>query len=191
MVAHRPRAWIVSGVPWLTLSRAGPPPTVRPRNRACRDRDVCDHRELDVGAKGGGQQARVRECYVCRRGYRRWLSHRSRRRVAGSRSRAPATQGSCASAARQMREGHPSQRVAEAHGEQSGPVRAIDTGQRARRDCGQRYTSTGIVLWMRTLWVSLPNSSPRMPRRPWEAITMRSQPIWLAVLMIASKDDRW
>ena len=42
-----------------------------------------------------------------------------------------------------------------------------------RRD--QRTTSTGIFVCVSTFWVSLPSSSAETPRRPCEAITIRSQ----------------
>ena len=46
----------------------------------------------------------------------------------------------------------------------------------------QRTTSTGSVLCVSTFCVSLPSSSALTPRRPCEAITMRSQPCGLGVV---------
>ena len=40
----------------------------------------------------------------------------------------------------------------------------------------QRYTSTGIFEWVRTLTVSLPRTTAATPRRPWEAIRIKSHP---------------
>ena len=40
----------------------------------------------------------------------------------------------------------------------------------------QRWTSTGILQWARTLTVSLPRTIAEMPWRPCEAMTIRSQP---------------
>jgi hypothetical protein len=48
-----------------------------------------------------------------------------------------------------------------------------------------RWTSTGILECVSTLTVSLPRTIAAMPRRPCEAITMRSQPFDSAVSMIA------
>src|SRR5690625_4356904 len=47
-----------------------------------------------------------------------------------------------------------------------------------------RMTSTGTLEWVRTFWVTLPTSSPLTPRRPCEAITIRSQPPSPAASMI-------
>ena len=41
---------------------------------------------------------------------------------------------------------------------------------------GQRHTNVGVVPWVRTLWFSLPSTRAAIPRRPCEAMTMRSQP---------------
>ena len=49
----------------------------------------------------------------------------------------------------------------------------------------QRWTSTGILQWVRTLTVSLPRTIAEMPWRPCEAMTIRSQPFDSAVSMIA------
>ena len=49
-----------------------------------------------------------------------------------------------------------------------------------------RQTSTGILLWVSTLTVSLPSTRADMPFRPWEAMKIRSQPPLRAVSMIAS-----
>ncbi len=51
---------------------------------------------------------------------------------------------------------------------------------------GQRRTRTGTLLWVSTLVVSLPISTPRAPRRPCEAIMMRSQPLFSAASTIAA-----
>jgi hypothetical protein len=40
----------------------------------------------------------------------------------------------------------------------------------------QRQISTGTELWVRTLTAALPRSNRPKPRRPWDAITMRSHP---------------
>jgi len=48
-----------------------------------------------------------------------------------------------------------------------------------------RWTRTGILECVRTLTVSLPRTIAAMPRRPCEAITMRSQPFDSAVSIIA------
>src|SRR5690606_23450941 len=47
-----------------------------------------------------------------------------------------------------------------------------------------RITSTGMLEWVRTFWVTLPTSRPLTPRRPCEAITIRSQPPFAAASMI-------
>jgi hypothetical protein len=44
-----------------------------------------------------------------------------------------------------------------------------------------RTTSTGMALCVNTLTVSLPSRTAEIPRRPCEAMTMRSQPFWVAV----------
>ena len=59
--------------------------------------------------------------------------------------------------------------------------------QRPRAPAVQRTTSTGSVLCVSTFCVSLPSSSALTPRRPCEAITMRSQPCALAWSRIASQ----
>jgi hypothetical protein len=48
-----------------------------------------------------------------------------------------------------------------------------------------RWTSTGIFECVSTLTVSLPRTIAEMPRRPCEAMTIRSQPFDTAVSMIA------
>src|SRR5262249_994263 len=48
-----------------------------------------------------------------------------------------------------------------------------------------RWTSTGILQWVRTFSVSLPRTIAEMPWRPCEAMTIRSQPFHSAVSMIA------
>lgn len=48
-----------------------------------------------------------------------------------------------------------------------------------------RFTSTGNWQCVKTFCVSLPISKPRTPRMPCEAIMIRSQPLLVAVLMIA------
>ena len=50
---------------------------------------------------------------------------------------------------------------------------------------GHRWTSTGILQWVRTFTVSLPSAIAEMPWRPCEAITIRSQPFDPAVSIIA------
>ena len=45
---------------------------------------------------------------------------------------------------------------------------------------------TGIALKVTTLVAWLPSSILEMPRRPWEAMTIRSQPLSLAVSRIPS-----
>jgi len=49
----------------------------------------------------------------------------------------------------------------------------------------QRYTSTGIFEWVRTLTVSLPRTTAETPRRPCEAITIKSHFLASAASMIA------
>ena len=44
-----------------------------------------------------------------------------------------------------------------------------------------RTTSTGMALCVNTLTVSLPSTMAEIPRRPCEAMTMRSQPFCVAV----------
>jgi hypothetical protein len=44
-----------------------------------------------------------------------------------------------------------------------------------------RTTSTGTALCVNTLTVSLPSTMAEIPRRPCEAMTMRSQPLCVAV----------
>jgi hypothetical protein len=48
----------------------------------------------------------------------------------------------------------------------------------------QRYTSTGIFEWVSTLTVSLPRTTAETPRRPCEAITIKSHPLAEAASMI-------
>ena len=50
----------------------------------------------------------------------------------------------------------------------------------------ERWTSTGMLLCVRTFTVSLPRTIADIPRRPCEAMTMRSQPLPSAVSMIAA-----
>ena len=64
-----------------------------------------------------------------------------------------------------------------------GPAVGSNFGQ---RQASQRSTRTGILVCVRTLMVSLPSRRPRMPRLPWEAMTMRSQPLFSAAPMITS-----
>ena len=49
----------------------------------------------------------------------------------------------------------------------------------------QRYTSTGIFECVSTLTVSLPRTTAETPRRPCEAITIKSHPLAEAASMIA------
>src|SRR5262249_18310322 len=62
-------------------------------------------------------------------------------------------------------------------------------GQGLQR-CGgivhHRTTSTGTFEWVSTLAVSLPSSTLERPRRPWDAITMRSHFCLRAAAMICS-----
>ena len=54
-----------------------------------------------------------------------------------------------------------------------------------RRRCrSQRYTSTGMLLWVRTLTVWLPKTTADMPLRPCDAITIKSHPLFWAVSMM-------
>ena len=53
-------------------------------------------------------------------------------------------------------------------------------------DSCQRYTSTGTLQCVSTLAVSLPNSNPANPRRPCDAIKIRSQALSSAALMMPS-----
>jgi hypothetical protein len=48
----------------------------------------------------------------------------------------------------------------------------------------QRYTSTGIFECVSTLTVSLPRTTAETPRRPCEAITIKSHPLAEAASMI-------
>jgi hypothetical protein len=48
----------------------------------------------------------------------------------------------------------------------------------------QRYTSTGISECVSTLTVSLPRTTAETPRRPCEAITIKSHPLAEAASMI-------
>jgi hypothetical protein len=48
-----------------------------------------------------------------------------------------------------------------------------------------RWTNTGVLECVSTFIVSLPKSTAEMPWRPWEAMTIRSQPFDAAVSMIA------
>jgi hypothetical protein len=65
-----------------------------------------------------------------------------------------------------------------------GPIAQLPLERFALLD-GQRHTSTGILLWVRTFAVSLPSSSADSPRLPCEAMTMRSHLFERAVPMIA------
>jgi len=51
--------------------------------------------------------------------------------------------------------------------------------------CGGRTTSTGMVLCVSTLTVSLPSTIAEIPRRPCEAMTIRSHDFRAAVSMMA------
>jgi hypothetical protein len=53
------------------------------------------------------------------------------------------------------------------------------------RSAHHRWTSTGILQCVSTLNVSLPRTIAEMPRRPCEAMTIRSQPFDSVVSMIA------
>ena len=53
--------------------------------------------------------------------------------------------------------------------------------ERAR---AQRYTSTGILLWVRTLTVWLPKTTADIPLRPCDAIMIKSHPLFWAVSMM-------
>ena len=50
---------------------------------------------------------------------------------------------------------------------------------------GYRYTNTGMFVWVRTFFVSLPISIPVKPRQPCDAMTIKSHPLDVAVSMIA------
>jgi hypothetical protein len=67
-------------------------------------------------------------------------------------------------------------------------VTAMNTlpAPRARHPPRQRYTSTGILVCVSTLFVSLPITRAAIPRRPWEAMKITSQPGSVAVLIISS-----
>src|SRR6185295_5039273 len=65
------------------------------------------------------------------------------------------------------------------------PLRRIPPG-RCVVDVDQRQTRTGILLWIRTLWVSLPSTRPATPLRPCEAMRIRSPPSGVAVSMMPS-----
>ena len=51
--------------------------------------------------------------------------------------------------------------------------------------CGDRTTSTGMVLCVSTLTASLPSTIAEIPRRPCEAMTIRSHDFRAAVSMMA------
>ena len=55
-----------------------------------------------------------------------------------------------------------------------------------RCDAAYRYTSTGTLLCVSTFCVSLPISSACRPRRPCDAIMIKSQPLLSQALRIAS-----
>ena len=56
---------------------------------------------------------------------------------------------------------------------------------RSREDTRYRQTSTGIVLCVRTLVVSLPSTRAETPLRPCDAMQIRSHCLSRAVAMIA------
>lgn len=62
----------------------------------------------------------------------------------------------------------------------------VSTGAVCHLLSSQRYTNTGVLQCVRTWMVSLPTSIPGIPRRPWEAMKIRSQPLVPAALMISS-----
>jgi len=53
-----------------------------------------------------------------------------------------------------------------------------------RRFRPQRYTSTGMLLWVRTLTVWLPKTTADIPLRPCDAIMIKSHPLFWAVSMM-------
>src|SRR6516165_381540 len=68
---------------------------------------------------------------------------------------------------------------------QEGSIGKQGLRQNTLRVAHQRYTSTGIVLWVSTLTVSLPSTMAETPRRPCEAMTIASHPCFFAVSIIA------
>src|ERR1051325_3011588 len=54
------------------------------------------------------------------------------------------------------------------------------------RQPSHRTISTGTVQWVRTSWAWLPSNRRDMPRRPWDAITIKSHPLSLAIASQAS-----
>ena len=62
--------------------------------------------------------------------------------------------------------------------------RRMAAARRAHQD-GLRYTSTGVVECVSTFWVWLPSTTAAMPRRPCEAMAIRSQPRLAAASMMA------
>src|SRR6516164_8997622 len=69
-----------------------------------------------------------------------------------------------------------------------GPMRKR-LGRKMQRRMLLRYprtTTTGMLLWVSTLTVSLPSTIAETPRRPWAAITIASHPLFLAVSIIVS-----
>ena len=73
----------------------------------------------------------------------------------------------------------------------AGPARGADLLRGAGLGCGDgpqdglRYTSTGVVECVSTFWVWLPSTTAAMPRRPCEAMAIRSQPRLAAASMMA------
>ena len=54
-----------------------------------------------------------------------------------------------------------------------------------------RQTTTGMDVCANTLVVTLPSTMAAMPVLPWEAMTMRSQPLSFAVATMDSKGRSW
>lgn len=73
---------------------------------------------------------------------------------------------------------------------QRDPLRSVQDLQSPYRELilavQERWTSTGMLLCVRTFTVSLPRTIADIPRRPCEAMTMRSQLLPSAVSMIAA-----
>jgi hypothetical protein len=83
----------------------------------------------------------------------------------------------------------PLQAVARGAGSATGGRVIVCLGRCAAVDPGgppvQCTTTTGMLVWVSTLLVTLPSSTAEMPLRPCEAMMMASQPLSSAVLMIA------
>lgn len=72
------------------------------------------------------------------------------------------------------------------HSQIIGNIRQVNDASVAKTPwCGGRTTSTGTVLCVSTLTVSLPSTIAEIPRRPCEAMTIRSHDFRAAVSMMA------